>query len=134
MIQLLRDRRKQGSTPGNRPTDAMTGQPVDLHPHIHDRASLQAALRASAAMPLLAGPPVEIDGTPYVDAGVSEGTPVRTALAQGATHIVAFRTRPPVGSVSIGRTERRPDPLKAAVETGRRTALDALSGSLEVSV
>src|SRR5262249_20667318 len=165
-------------------TDARTGRPVDLHPHIHDQASLQAALRASAAMPLLAGPPVEIDGTPYVDAGVSEGTPVRTALAQGATHIVAFRTRrvdetqsapsraerllmtrwftrhapgalepwlhrveiraeeerlltshpatvqvrPPVGSVSIGRTERRPDPLKAAVETGRRTALDALSG------
>ncbi|MFI5694078.1 patatin family protein [Kribbella sp. NPDC051586] len=171
-------------------TDAMTGRPVDLHPHIHDQASLQTALRASAAMPLLAGPPVEIDGTPYVDAGVSEGTPVRTALSQGATHIVAFRTRrldetqsppsraermlmsrwfarhapgalepwlhrveiraeeerlltshpatiqvrPPVGSVSIGRTERRPDPLKSAVETGRRAALDALSGSVEVPV
>lgn len=169
-------------------TDALTGEPVDLHRHIHDQASLQTALRASAAMPLLAGPPVEIDGRAYVDAGVSEGTPVRTALAQQATHIVAFRTRrldetqsppsraermlmtrwfaryapgaldpwlrrvdiraeeeallsshpatiqvrPPVGSVRIGRTERRPDPLKEAVEIGRRAALDQLAASVEV--
>lgn len=74
-------------------TDALTGKGVDLHPHIHDQASLQAALRASAAMPLLAGEPVEIDGRRYVDAGVSEGTPIRTALAQGATHVVPLRTR-----------------------------------------
>ncbi|TDC38679.1 patatin family protein [Micromonospora sp. 15K316] len=74
-------------------TDALTGQPVDLHGQIHDRAGLQAALRASTAMPLLAGEPIEIDGRTFVDAGLSEAVPVRTALAQKATHIVALRTR-----------------------------------------
>jgi predicted patatin/cPLA2 family phospholipase len=43
------------------------------------------ALRASAALPLLAGPPVEFAGRRFYDAGVSESVPYRTALAQGAT-------------------------------------------------
>lgn len=74
-------------------TDALTGQSTDLHGRIHDQASLQAALRATTAMPLMTGEPVEIDGLRYVDAGVSESVPVRTALAQGATHVVALRTK-----------------------------------------
>jgi predicted patatin/cPLA2 family phospholipase len=74
-------------------TDAQTGASTDLREHLHDRASLQAALRASTAMPLLAGRPVEIDGRRFVDAGVSEPVPVQTALAQNATHLVALRTR-----------------------------------------
>jgi predicted patatin/cPLA2 family phospholipase len=165
-------------------TDALTGQGVDLHDQVRDRASLQRALRASTAMPLLAGDPIEIAGRRFVDAGVSEALPVRTALAQEATHIVALRTkradessappsrgerlvasrwfarrapgalepwlrraelraeeehllashpatlqiRPPLGSARIGRTERRPDALRAAVDTGRRAALAALTG------
>jgi predicted patatin/cPLA2 family phospholipase len=74
-------------------TDALTGEATDLRERIRDQSSLQAALRASTAMPLLAGEPVEIDGRRFVDAGISESVPVRTALAQGATHIVALRTR-----------------------------------------
>jgi predicted patatin/cPLA2 family phospholipase len=74
-------------------TDALTGEAVDLYEQVRDQASVQAALRASTAMPLLAGAPVEVGGRRYVDAGVSESVPVRTALAQGATHIVALRTR-----------------------------------------
>ena len=74
-------------------TDALTGRPADLHAHIHDQPSLQAALRATTAMPFLAGEPIEISGRRYIDAGVSEPVPVGTALAQGATHIVALRTR-----------------------------------------
>jgi predicted patatin/cPLA2 family phospholipase len=74
-------------------TDAHTGRPIDLHDRIHDQASLQAALRATTAMPLLTGAPIEIDGLRLVDAGVSESVPIRTALAQQATHVVAFRTR-----------------------------------------
>ncbi|MFC9688092.1 patatin family protein [Kribbella sp. NPDC056951] len=168
-------------------TDAQTGKSTDLHPHLHDQASLQTALRASAAMPLLAGPPVELAGRAYVDAGVTEGTPIRTALAQNATHVVALRTRrlnekqsapsraerlflnrwfarfapgaldpwlrrveiraeeeallaehpatiqirPPADSLSIGRTERRPQPLRAAVQTGRQVAMEALSLGVE---
>jgi predicted patatin/cPLA2 family phospholipase len=164
-------------------TDALTGRGTDLHDQVRDRAGLQAALRASTAMPLLAGDPIEIDGRRFVDAGVSEALPVRTALAQAATHIVALRTRradeisaspsraerlvasrwftrrapgalepwlrraelraeeerlleshpatlqirPPLGSARIGRTERRPDALRTAVDTGREAALAALA-------
>ena len=164
-------------------TDAHTGLAVDLHEQIRDKSSLQAALRASTAMPLLAGEPIEIDGRQFVDAGVSEAVPVRTALAQKATHIVALRTRridetvsapsrgerlllsrwfarrapgagetwlrregiraqeeqllathpatlqirPPIGSARIGRTERRSDLLRAAVDIGRQAALHELA-------
>lgn len=168
-------------------TDALTGEATDLHEHIRDQPTLQAALRATTAMPLLAGEPVEIGGRRFVDAGVSESVPVRTALAQGATHIVALRTRrpdetvppptrgerlvmsrwfarrapgalepwlrrqairaaeeqvlashpatlqirPPVGSADIGRSERRPQLLRAAVDAGRKAALDELAGCIE---
>ncbi|MFJ5985799.1 patatin family protein [Lentzea sp. NPDC092896] len=74
-------------------TDGLTGAAADLHEHVRDTLSLQTALRASAAMPFLAGDPVMIDGRPYVDAGLSETVPIRSALAQGATHVVALRTR-----------------------------------------
>jgi predicted patatin/cPLA2 family phospholipase len=74
-------------------TDALTGESTDLSSGLHDQASLQAALRATTAMPLMTGPPIEIGGRRFVDAGVSESVPVRTALAQGATHIVALRTK-----------------------------------------
>lgn len=164
-------------------TDALTGAAADLHGLIHDVPSLQTALRASTAMPLLAGLPVVIDGRPYVDAGLSESFGVRTALAQNATHIVALRTRrsdeipsapsrgerfvlsrwfarhapgvvqtwvrhlelrieeehllashpaclqirPPLGSLRVGRTERRPAVLRAVVDTGFRAAMNELA-------
>jgi predicted patatin/cPLA2 family phospholipase len=134
-------------------------------------------------MPLLTGAPIEIHGSRYIDAGVSEAVPVRTALAQNATHIVALHTRradeiaeppsrgerlllsrwfrkhapgaletwlqrgeirareesllathpatlqirPPIGSPDIGRTEQRPNIMRAAVESGRDVAMSALS-------
>lgn len=169
-------------------TDARTGGSVDLHHEIHDRAGLQAALSASTAMPVLGGGPVEIGGRRLIDAGVSAAIPVQTALEQGATHIVALRTRradetvsapsrperlilsrwfarhapgafetwlrreagrteeddllaahpaaiqirPPLGSPRIGRTERRPGPLRTAVHTGRQAAWDALASCVDV--
>jgi len=74
-------------------TDAATGQSTDLRPLISDPAGLRLALRASAALPLLAGPPVTIAGRRFYDAGVSESIPYRTALTQGATHILVLRSR-----------------------------------------
>jgi predicted patatin/cPLA2 family phospholipase len=74
-------------------TNALTGESTDLRSLIHDQASLKAAFRATTAMPLIAGEPIEIAGRRFVDAGVSESVPVRTALAQKATHIVALRTK-----------------------------------------
>jgi predicted patatin/cPLA2 family phospholipase len=168
-------------------TNARTGAATDLRTRIRDWSSLQAALRASTAMPLLTGGPIEIDGDRFIDAGVSEAIPVRTALAQGATHIVALRTRradetatapsrgerlllarwfarhapgalepwlrreavraeeeqllathpatlqirPPIGSMRIGRTERRATLLRQAVRVGRNAAWNELAGCIE---
>jgi predicted patatin/cPLA2 family phospholipase len=75
-------------------TDAATGQSTDLRPLIANPAELRLALRASAALPLLAGPPVEFAGRRFYDAGVSESVPYRTALTQGATHLLILRSRP----------------------------------------
>jgi predicted acylesterase/phospholipase RssA len=74
-------------------TDATTGQSTDLHPFISTPADLRLALRASAAMPLLAGPPVAFANRRFYDAGVSESVPYRTALSQGATHVLVLRSR-----------------------------------------
>ena len=74
-------------------TDAATGQSTDLRPFIGNPAELRLALRASAALPLLAGLPVEFAGRRFYDAGVSESVPYRTALAQGATHLLILRSR-----------------------------------------
>lgn len=74
-------------------TDAATGEAVDLHPFLHEPADVQLAIRASAAIPLLAGPPVEMGGHVLFDAGVAEPIPFPTAIAQGATHVVVLRSR-----------------------------------------
>jgi predicted patatin/cPLA2 family phospholipase len=74
-------------------TDAATGESTDLRPFVANPAELRLALRASAALPLLAGPPVQFAGRRFYDAGVSESVPYRTALAQGATHVLVLRSR-----------------------------------------
>ncbi len=91
-------------------TDAATGQSTDLHPFIGNPAELRLALRATAALPLLAGPPVELDGRRFYDAGVSESVPYRTALTQGATHLLILRSRrapsPPQADHRASRSAR----------------------------
>jgi predicted acylesterase/phospholipase RssA len=74
-------------------TDAVTGESTDLRPLITDPAELRLALRASASLPFLAGPPVRLRGRRFYDAGVAESIPFRTPLAQGATHILVLRSR-----------------------------------------
>ena len=74
-------------------TDVGTGAAVDLHGAIADERSLRLALRASAALPFLAGEPVALDGSRFVDAGLSAAIPFRAALADGATHVLVLRSR-----------------------------------------
>ncbi|KAA1415536.1 patatin [Nocardioides humilatus] len=74
-------------------TDARTGQTGDLAPLIKDRATLQTALRATACLPLLSGRPVRLGDRTWVDGGLSEAVPYRSALAAGATHVLVLRTR-----------------------------------------
>jgi predicted patatin/cPLA2 family phospholipase len=77
-------------------TDAETGESTDLRPLIADPVELRLALRASASLPFLAGPPVELRGRRFYDAGVAESVPFRTPLAQGATHVLVLRSRRPL--------------------------------------
>ena len=77
-------------------TDAATGESTDLRPLITDAAELRLALRASASLPFLAGPPIELRDRRFYDAGVAESIPFRTPLAQGATHILVLRSRRPL--------------------------------------
>jgi predicted patatin/cPLA2 family phospholipase len=51
------------------------------------------ALRATASIPLLAGPAVELHGRRWIDGSVGEPLPVLRALADGATHVLALFTR-----------------------------------------
>jgi predicted patatin/cPLA2 family phospholipase len=74
-------------------TEVDTGEAVDLHPSVRDASSLRSAIRASATLPLLAGPPVEIGGIRYLDAGLSAAIPFRAAFADGATHVLLLRSR-----------------------------------------
>jgi predicted patatin/cPLA2 family phospholipase len=91
-------------------TDAATGQSTDLRPLIGNPAELRLALRASAALPLLAGPPVEFAGRRFYDAGVSESVPYRTALTQGATHLLILRSRPAPQTIDDHESRRNPRP------------------------
>ncbi|MGW0248895.1 patatin-like phospholipase family protein [Nocardia goodfellowii] len=74
-------------------TDIRTGLAVDLQPFIVDKLTLQTALRASAGLPILAGPPVPLADSRYLDGGLAESVPIRIAVRDGATHALVLRTR-----------------------------------------
>ena len=59
-----------------------------------DAADALAAVRASCTIPLLAGAPPHYRGEPLVDGGLLEPIPYRTALREGATHVLVLRSRP----------------------------------------
>jgi predicted patatin/cPLA2 family phospholipase len=103
-------------------TDAATGQSTDLRPLCGTPADLRLALRASAALPLLAGPPVQFDGRRFYDAGLSESVPYRTALAQGATHVLVLRSRRgPIAVPEDGRVPARSARVIARTALRRET-------------
>jgi predicted patatin/cPLA2 family phospholipase len=74
-------------------TSVDSGEAVDLHRTIRDQESLRHAIRASATLPLLAGPPVSIEGQEFLDAGLSAAIPFRAAFEDGATHVLLLRSR-----------------------------------------
>ena len=109
-------------------TDAETGESTDLRPLIAGPVELRLALRASASLPFLAGPPVELGGRRFYDAGVAESVPFRTPLAQGATHVLVLRSRRPLapdpqrdGSGGQGASSALPPPRSIRLLT--RTSL-----------
>lgn len=74
-------------------TDVDTGLAVDLHDQITDRESLVLALRATSTLPMIGGPPVELGGRRYLDAGLSSAIPFQAAIDDGATHMLLLRSR-----------------------------------------
>lgn len=68
----------------------------DLTPHVLEPRTVdewRAALRATAAIPFIAGPAVELHGRWWIDGSVSEPLPVPRALDEGATHVLALLNR-----------------------------------------
>ena len=64
---------------------------------LHDfesAADVLAAARASCSIPVLTGTPPTYRGEPMVDGGLLEPIPYRTALREGATHVLVLRSRP----------------------------------------
>jgi predicted patatin/cPLA2 family phospholipase len=55
---------------------------------------LRDGLLASSRMPWLGGAPVEFRGRRFLDGGLAESIPHRTAAALGATHVLVLQTRP----------------------------------------
>ncbi len=70
---------------------------ADLRPHALTGMSSvpewEQALRASATIPLLAGPPVAYGGRRWVDGSVGEPLAIARALRGGATHVLALLCR-----------------------------------------
>ena len=74
-------------------TDIETGLAGDLHDQITDRESLILALRSTSTLPMIGGPPVEMGGRRYLDAGLSAAIPFQAAIDDGATHLLVLRSR-----------------------------------------
>jgi predicted patatin/cPLA2 family phospholipase len=115
-------------------TDAATGESTDLRPLITDAAELRLGLRASASLPFLAGPPVELDGRRFYDAGVAESIPFRTPMAQGATHILVLRSRRPldVGNGPAGADDQAEADDEAAIVEEEETEALGQAGTADV--
>jgi predicted patatin/cPLA2 family phospholipase len=59
-----------------------------------DPAELRQAVRASAALPRLGGEPPVFRGERTADGALIEPIPFRTAITEGATHVLGLRSRP----------------------------------------
>jgi predicted patatin/cPLA2 family phospholipase len=58
------------------------------------RDELFSALRASATIPVIGGPPIPFRDDLLYDASVYESVPVRSAIDEGCTHVLALVSRP----------------------------------------
>jgi predicted patatin/cPLA2 family phospholipase len=59
-----------------------------------DAADLLGALHASSRIPVVSGPPIAYRDQRFWDAALTQPIPVRTALADGCTHILVLLTLP----------------------------------------
>ena len=71
-------------------TNVETGKVEFIKP---TEETLEEAIKASSAVPLIYKYPVNVDGTDYVDGGVADPIPIEKAVQLGATHIVVLRSK-----------------------------------------
>lgn len=80
------------------PLKIVTSSVEKLRPHLLSdfttRESLFTALRATSIMPVIAGPPLELDGDKFIDASLFEAIPYKSARRDGCTHVLALLSRP----------------------------------------
>jgi predicted patatin/cPLA2 family phospholipase len=88
-----------------------------------DVEDLINAVRASCALPLLSSTPVSYRGVPMADGGLIESIPYASALADGATHVLVLRSRPP----NYRQRPHRP----AVIDVARRIGHPALPPLIE---
>jgi predicted patatin/cPLA2 family phospholipase len=67
---------------------------VEALSELHSVEELRGALLASSRMPWVGGAPVSFRGRRFLDGGLAESIPYRTAIGLGATHVLALQTRP----------------------------------------
>jgi predicted patatin/cPLA2 family phospholipase len=132
-------------------TSLDTLTPVMLEAPFESVADLKTCLKASAAVPTLAGPePITHRGQRLVDAAVMEPVPVHAAATDGCTHVLVLLTRTlpdpkprpprqtrasrapsPPSNPTSDRTDFRADStLVAATSAGARRAGDGAGPSL----
>lgn len=79
------------------PLHVLVTRAGDMTPHaltgMRHGDEWKRAMRATASIPLLAGPPVRIDDEEWIDGSVGDPLPVARALRDGATHVLALMTR-----------------------------------------
>jgi predicted patatin/cPLA2 family phospholipase len=84
-----------GRTPA--PLRVVATDAADLTAHtlegMETVADWQRALRASASIPLLAGPPISYGGRRWVDGSIAEPLAMARALGGGATHVLVLLCR-----------------------------------------
>ncbi len=118
-------------------TDADRAEIFDLTDLSSDQ-EIRCALRASARLPWLAGPPVRFRGRRLLDATLAEAIPVQAALAS-ATDVLVLQTRPrgvhhsplsPVVARLTDRYLRKINPALVTLHSTRSQRYDALSAML----
>ena len=103
-----------------------------------DAHALFAAMRAGATMPVVAGPPVQFRGRPYLDAALTEPIPVPAAETDGCTHALVLLTRPSDTARATSTFDRayvlprlrRLSPALADLYAGRSAPYAALLSSI----
>jgi predicted patatin/cPLA2 family phospholipase len=87
-------------------TDANSGSVVDYQ-NFRDTAHFFSVLRGSITIPVVAGPPVRVDGIELIDGGMVEQIAIRSAMKSGASHILVLLTRKESDLVRPNRTVQR---------------------------